>query len=284
MRWWTIFLALALVAAESSEGRPQPASSRVVLALVTDQAGRPVLDLGPDDFVVTEDGEAREILDVRIADYPLVLLIDNGAEASADLPEILDAAVRFISRVGQRAIAAGTLAEPPAMTVTFADDRPAALDRLREITPSPNAALAPLQALAMAARTIRASGTTFSAIVVVAAPPAAPAAPEPTSLMSELLASRAIVHVVTKREATEPAGSNVLRDLAEGTGGRFTAVFAAGSLPFALDRVAERLGSEVMIDYLVPAGAPAAEDVKVGVRVPGARIRGLGVSRQAANP
>jgi hypothetical protein len=204
MPWWTIFLALALVAAESSEGRLQPASSRVVLALVTDQAGRPVLDLGPDDFVVTEDGEAREILDVRIADYPLVLLVDNGAEASPDLPEILDAAVRFILRIGQRAIAAGTLAEPPAMTVAFADDRAAALDRLREITPSPNAALAPLQALAMAARTIRASGTTFSAIVVVAAPPAAPAAPEPASLMSELLASRAIVHVVTKREATEP--------------------------------------------------------------------------------
>jgi hypothetical protein len=250
----------------------------VVLATVTDQAGRPIVDLGPDDFVVTEDGEAREVLDVRIADYPLVLLIDDGAEAARDLPEIIETAVRFTSRVGQRAVAVGTLADPPSMRAGFADERSAVVARIREIGPSSGAGLAPLGALAMAAETIRANGTPFSAIVVVAAPPAH-AAPESPDLLAGLVASRAIVHVVTKRAATAPPGDDVLRSLADGTGGRYTTIFSAGSFPFALDRVAERLSTEVMIDYLVPRGESAGEDVKVGVRMPGARIRGLGVSR-----
>ena len=54
-------------------------------------------------------------------------------------------------------------------------------------------------------------------------------------------------------------------------------VYSAASYQSALDRLAERLTSEMMIEYIVPAGSKP-NDVKVGVRLIGARVRGLGVA------
>jgi hypothetical protein len=47
-------------------------------------------------------------------------------------------------------------------------------------------------------------------------------------------------------------------------------------MPAALDRLADRLAIEMMVQYLVPPG-PREGDAKVGVRIPGARVVGLGV-------
>ena len=67
-----------------------------------------------------------------------------------------------------------------------------------------------------------------------------------------------------------------MRLVADQTRGQFTAIFAAPSYDAALDRLADRLAIELMVQYLVPPG-PKAGDVQVGVRVPGARVVGLGV-------
>jgi hypothetical protein len=46
----------------------------------------------------------------------------------------------------------------------------------------------------------------------------------------------------------------------------------------ALGNNAERLGTEMVVEFMVPAGQPPGE-VQVGVRIPGARVRGLRVSK-----
>ena len=48
-------------------------------------------------------------------------------------------------------------------------------------------------------------------------------------------------------------------------------------LAMTLDRLADRLSTEMMVEYLVPNGSKPV-DVRVGVRIPGARVRGLGVA------
>jgi hypothetical protein len=45
----------------------------------------------------------------------------------------------------------------------------------------------------------------------------------------------------------------------------------------AFDRLAARLTTELLLEYIVPIGSKPA-DVKIGVRLPGARVRGLGVA------
>ena len=55
----------------------------VVYAAVTDQNGRPVLDLDREEFQITEDGQPVEILTAQIGTEPMkvALLVDNGGSS-----------------------------------------------------------------------------------------------------------------------------------------------------------------------------------------------------------
>jgi hypothetical protein len=70
----------------------------------------------------------------------------------------------------------------------------------------------------------------------------------------------------------------VLREIGTLTHGQYTTIYSPASYAIALDRLADRLASEMMIQYLTTDAAPAP-DVRVGVKVPGAKVTGLGVSR-----
>jgi hypothetical protein len=102
-------------------------------------------------------------------------------------------------------------------------------------------------------------------------------------LLPSILESGATVHVVEGRPpADTPAGSldsdmpDLLRVLSDQTHGQYTTIFSSVSYPIALDRLADRLSAEMMVQYLVPSDA-AGGDVRVGVRRPGARVVGSGV-------
>ena len=94
------------------------------------------------------------------------------------------------------------------------------------------------------------------------------------------LDSGAAVHVIALRSATSTTGTppDLLRQLADQTRGQYVTIYTPASLSIALDSLADRLATEVMIDYLVPADS-APHDVRIGIRIPGARVRGLGVSK-----
>ena len=70
-----------------------------------------------------------------------------------------------------------------------------------------------------------------------------------------------------------------MRDLAEQTRGNFTAVFSTPSYEIALNNLADRLGTEMIVEYIVPPGPRPPGDVQIGVRIPGALVRGLKVSK-----
>ena len=91
------------------------------------------------------------------------------------------------------------------------------------------------------------------------------------------------MHVIANRvtQTSAVAGQirsgQMLRSLADQTRGGFTVIYSPASYQSAIDRLADRLVGELMVEYLVPSGSKPI-DVKVGVRMPGARIRGLGVA------
>ncbi len=60
----------------------------------------------------------------------MIVLVDNSAEARSDFDAIRSAVNRFLSRVGDRFVAVGTLANPPALLTSLEDDRSAVLARL----------------------------------------------------------------------------------------------------------------------------------------------------------
>ena len=82
-----LLLALAIVLAAAATLEAQ-ADERVIYTSVVDKDGAPVLDLGIKDFIVREDGQAREILSVARDNDPLqiALLVDNSVvDASTTL-------------------------------------------------------------------------------------------------------------------------------------------------------------------------------------------------------
>jgi hypothetical protein len=281
-----ILLLLALAAAgaglpQTGSADSQTGASRLALASVTDPRNRPLVDVGADDFVIQEAGAAREILAIRPADYPIVVLLDTGSETRSDFPIMQKAAAHFIERIGQRPIALGTLGSTPALLTTFEDERQTVLAKLAALAPDAAGGSALLQGAALAGEAIHATGTLFSAIVILSATAADASRNRPDEMIAPVVDSNAILHVVANRpEQTADGGmrSNpALRALAEQSHGEFTVIYSASSYQAALDRLADRMTSEMLIEYLVPVGSKP-NDVKVGVRIIGAKVRGLGVA------
>ena len=277
-----IVAAAAAVALLSSSlpALQQTGASRVALATVVDPRNRPIVDVEADDFVVHEGADAREILSVHVADYPVIVMIDTSGEARSDLPAMQKAAAQFITRIGQRAVALGTFGDPPAMLASFEDERPALMERLEGMTASENGSSLLLQGAAFAARTLRPIGSLFSAIVMLSASPV-DASRDAESVVGPIVESGAILHVIANRPNRLPGGSgdaaSTLHALVDQTRGQYTPIYNAASYRVALDHIADRLATEIMIEYLVPPQSKPS-DVKIGVRIPGARVRGFGVA------
>jgi len=102
-------------------------------------------------------------------------------------------------------------------------------------------------------------------------------------MVASIVDSGSVLHVIANR-ATQlggPAGpvrsGQILRAIADQTRGAYTVIYSPASYQAALDHLADRLTTEMLVEYLVPADSKPI-DVKVGVRVPGAHVRGLGVA------
>lgn len=278
-------LLIATVIAPTWSATPRTASqatlgnSRTVLAAVVTMQGRPVVDVDVNDFVVTEGTEPRDVLDVHIADYPLAIVLDDRPESEAVLADTKRAARRFVERVGERPVAMLTLSGAGQPLVDLEEGREVFFERLETVAPSAEPAAAPFDVIVRSALLLQNSGAPFSAVVVIAGAPVDASAPVRGELLPRVLDSGASVHVVQKRDAGGPPpepGADLLRLLADQTRGQFTPIFSPASYEAALDRLADRLAIEMMVQYLAPPG-PRTGDVRVGVRKPGARVVGLGV-------
>jgi hypothetical protein len=274
-------LALSLALASADWPAPQTGTSRVALAIVTDPRNRPIVDIGADDFVIQEAGAAREVLSVRPADYPIVILFDTGAGARDDVATIRKAVERFIDRIGDRPIAVGTFGDAPVMLTTFEDNRSALGPKIDAAIANPHGESMLTRGAALAGQTIRAVQPLFSAIVIVSASTLDGTPDTSEEVLAPIIDSGAAVHVIANRAGTGPGTTSravtAIRSLAEQTNGDFTSIYTAASYQSALDRLADRLSTEMMVEYLVPNGSKPA-DVRVGVKIPGARVRGLGVA------
>jgi hypothetical protein len=270
----TVLLALAALVVQAQTG-----ASRLILAAVTDARGRAVVDVSADDFVVQEGDAGREILSARIADYPIVLMLDTGIAARADFALMQRAAVRFVERLGRdRPVAVGTFGDTPRMLTTFDDSRDTLIERLTGVAAAGGGSQL-LAGAALAAATAQATGSLFSSIVIVSAATVDSSRDASEQMLAPIVDSGAIVHVIANRGVGAFASrtDRGLRALVEQTRGEYTPVYSAASYQAALDRLVDRLASEMLVEYLVPPGSKPL-DAKIGIRLPGARVRGLGVA------
>jgi hypothetical protein len=277
------FAGTAPVALAGALALAQTGASRTALAIVSDAKNRAIVDVGADDFVIQEAGQAREVLSVRVADYPVLVMLDTGADARADFGLMRKAVERFIDRLGPRPIALGTFGDAPRIVATFEDDRQKLREALQALEVQPAARSMLLQGAALGAETIRAAGALFSTLVLLSATPSDGSQRSADELVAEVVDSGTVLHVIANRsnqivgQAGVVRSGQALRSIAEQTRGEYTVMYSPASYQPALDRLSDRLNTEMMVEYLVPAGSKPT-DVKVGVRLTGVKVRGLGVA------
>jgi hypothetical protein len=95
-----IVVAVAFVVVTLASNSPlAQAGQKVMYVSVVDQAGAPVPDLGPSDFIVREDNVAREVLRVGPADEPMqvAVLVDTSDVADEQIPYLRRAVPTFVN-------------------------------------------------------------------------------------------------------------------------------------------------------------------------------------------
>lgn len=101
------------------------ARERTLFVSAVDEKGEPVADLGPDAFIVRENGRQREILRVSPATEPIdiALLVDNSQAAGDEITFIRDALTKFVAQMApDNRIAIVALADRPTVLVEYTSD------------------------------------------------------------------------------------------------------------------------------------------------------------------
>src|SRR5688572_14392822 len=103
----------------------QNARERTLYVSAVDDKGEPVEGLGPDAFVIRQNGQRREVLRVSRAIEPIdiALLVDNSTAAEAEITFFRDALSKFVAAMAaDNRIALVALADRPTVFVEYTSD------------------------------------------------------------------------------------------------------------------------------------------------------------------
>jgi VWA domain-containing protein len=289
-------LLCALLAVAAATLQPP---TRFVLASVVDLDGAPVVGLAAEDFVLQEGATLCETVAARPAEYPIAVLVDTSQAARTSFSEMRKAIRQLIARMSGREVALYTFGDRAfrAEDVTRNTTRlEHAVDQLFAL---PEGESHVLDAIIEAGRTLKAKEAPVSMIVVVSAGGNDQSSRTPREVFDQVLGSRSIVHIVEMRAINASGRLNNVRGrrnftsdraaeaalglqelqqaLVERTRGDYDHVFSASGYHSSLERLQQRLQSELVIEY----ASPGAGSLQIGTRLPRATVRAVGIAGAA---
>ena len=272
-----IFLALAAVLAAAVTLDAQ-ADERVIYTSVVDKDGAPVLDLTIKDFIVREDGQAREILRVARDNDPLqiALLVDNSVSMRPRLSLLRKAVTAFIDSTRDDVqLALITLAERPTILVGYTTDR-TALRKAADSMFAYEAANYLLDGIAETSQGLAKRTMWRSAIAVITGTGPEMSYRQYTEVLRFFRGGGASLHVVQVGTAIGGQGREIV--ISKGTsetGGRFEEVLMATSLEVKSRQLATELSNQYRVTYARPSRLVPPSKTEVSVRRTDLRARGM---------
>jgi VWFA-related protein len=256
---------------------------RTVFASAVDSKGEPVAGLGPDAFVIREDGVRREVLRVSPASEPIdiALLVDNSQASQDEVTFIREAVSGFVAQMATgNKIALIGLAERPTILVDYSDDLKRLGDAAGRIFPQPSSGMTLLDALFETAQGLRKREAPRAAFVAVITD-----GPEFTNRYSKdvsrtLAQTGAALHIVGmgrfmhQEEHSIRERSFLLDEGPRATGGQRVTLLAPMGLNQALQKVARELSSQYKVVYGHPESLIPPEKVEVSSGRPNLTVRG----------
>jgi hypothetical protein len=167
----TLLASLGAAAPGATKPPGGQARQQHVRVTVMERDGIPVRDLTIADFVVREDGAAREVLNVEAAtraDHIVVLVDDSQAMAPnvIDVREGLQAFIRAVTDVAAPPrVRLTTVGDRPTVQVDFTTSADVLLRGAERVVPRPGAGATLLDAVVETARDLRTRGITGAGIV-----------------------------------------------------------------------------------------------------------------------
>jgi von Willebrand factor type A domain len=264
------FAAAVMLAAQQAPALPDEV---VISAVVLDKKGHPVLDLRPDEFVVTEGGSERPITRAEIDSRPLnvALLLDSslsmGNTYNAD---VIPAAVSFLSKLPQGAtFSIWSTSDAPKVIVEQGTDVSAVETKLRNVAPfGHNAAL---DSLVAASQELAKDEAHRTALVLVTSAAMAGVAADVQSLLPKASLKPTYVAIQYIQGPEDARLQDALRVLVSRTAGIHERVFSTMAIQAQLMKALDYLSSSYRIAWK-PGSDPRQVKIEVKVKRPGATL------------
>ena len=283
-----VALALAFAfAATHLPLRAQTPRERTVYVSAVDAQGEPVDGLGLADFVIREDGAAREVLRVSRASargidrMDIALLVDTGATSEEVLPRIRAGITSFVASMAMGSeIAIVGLGERPTILTDYTSNTKRLQDGIGLLWPRAQSATTLLDAIYEVARGLEKRDAPRAVIIPVITDGPDYANRQYTQVADEVAQAGAAIHAVTIgtfASTDHDEVQNRARILSETTrvsGGQRVTLLAASAVQQALERLGRELSSQYKVVYGRPDSLIPPDKIEISARRPGVTMRG----------
>ena len=280
----TCAFAAALVASYlAPAGAQSDRRQRTMFVSAVNQSGEPVEGLGPDAFVVKEDGTRREVLRVSPATEPMdiALLVDNSTAAADEITFLRSALSAFVQRMAPgNKIAVITLAERPTIRVEYTDDAVRLKQSVGGLFATPQSGMTLLDGIVETVKGLQKRETPRAVIVPVITDGVEFTNYYFRDIVSALTKARVPLHMVTigpfyhDEEHGTRERSFLLDAGPRESGGQRISLLSAHGLDGAMEKLAKELRSQYKVVYSRPESLIPPDKVSVSAGQPGLTVRG----------
>jgi hypothetical protein len=254
-----------------------PADTRIaksILVTVLNEKGDPIRDLEPREFIVTEDGTQRQIIDARANREPLfVALLVDTARAHPGVPYPTQDLRRGLAAFNRRILngTAGSqivvydIAQGGSVVVPYTSVAEPLNTWSRRLVESPQGAGVLLEAMVAASRDLATKPSPRRAIVSITFDSPESSRLTPQSVADEVVKSGAAYWPISIRgsglfiSTPVPLRETLFSNLPGPTGGLQVTAVSTTALEQILSRVAAALTSQYEVTYYRPEGVPARD-------------------------
>jgi VWFA-related protein len=268
---------------------PQPVAAqassreRTLFVSAVDDKGEPVEGLGPEAFIVRENGQRREILRVSRATEPIdiALLVDNSAAVSDEITFIREALSRFVALMAaDNRIAIIALADRPTIITDYTGDQKRLADGIGRLFPMPQSGMTLLDGIVETANGLARREGPRAVIVPVVTDGVEFTNRYFRDVVAALKKASVPLHSVTMgmfihaEEHSVRERSFLLDEGPRQSGGQRISLLSPNGLEPAMQRLARELKAQYKVVYGRPESLYAPDQLEITSGRPGVTMRG----------